>query len=120
MEEPEDHFGERVAATYDELADVFEPGAVNATLGLLAELAGSGRVLELGIATQAMRGHYVDFADAHGEYSTIPFRYVWPAELDLMARLAGMQLRERWGGWAREPFTGESRQHISVWVKPAG
>jgi SAM-dependent methyltransferase len=69
-------------------------------------------------ATQAMRGHYVDFTSGHGEYSTIPFRYVWPAELDLMARLAGMRLRERWGGWNNEPFTGDSRQHVSVWEKP--
>ena len=72
------------------------------------------------VATQSMRGHYVDLTGARGEYSTIPFRYVWPAELDLMARLAGLRLRERWGGWAREPFTGHSRQHVSVWEKPAG
>jgi hypothetical protein len=43
---------------------------------------------------------------------------VSPAELDLMARLAGMRLRERWSGWAREPFTAESREHLSVWEKP--
>jgi hypothetical protein len=43
---------------------------------------------------------------------------VWPAELDLMARLAGMSLRERWGGWQREPFTSESMSHVSVWQKP--
>jgi SAM-dependent methyltransferase len=242
--EPEDYFGERVAETYDGSTGVFAPGAVNATVGLLAELAGDGRALEFGIgtgrialplasrgvpvhgidlsramvarlrakpggdavgvrigdfattrvdgtfslvylvfntimnlttqdaqvacfgnaaahlepggcfvielgvpqlrrlppgqdilpwrlseeqivcysydfATQAMRGHYVNFSDGRGEYSTIPFRYVWPSELDLMARLAGLRLRERWGGWAREPFTGESRQHVSVWEKPA-
>jgi hypothetical protein len=70
------------------------------------------------VATQAMRGHYVEFADASGEYSTIAFRYVWPAELDLMAQIAGLRLRERWGGWAREPFTGKGRQHVSVWEKP--
>ena len=46
-----------------------------------------------------------------------PFRYVWPAELDLMARLAGMSLRERWSGWKREPFTSDSTQHVSVWEK---
>ena len=75
------------------------------------------------VATQAMTGHYVTFAGGRGEYRTMPFRYVWPAELDLMARLAGMRLRNRWAGWAREPFTGESRQHVSVWEKialPAG
>jgi SAM-dependent methyltransferase len=48
---------------------------------------------------------------------SIPFRYVWPAELDLMARMAGMKLRERWGDWTREPFTGESDKHVSVWEK---
>jgi SAM-dependent methyltransferase len=48
---------------------------------------------------------------------SIPFRYVWPSELDLMARLAGMTLRERWSGWKREPFTSETRKHVSVWEK---
>lgn len=54
----------------------------------------------------------------HGRCESGPFRYVWPAELDLMAQVAGMRLRERWAGWMREPFTGESRQHVSVWEKP--
>ena len=49
----------------------------------------------------------------------MPFRYVWPAELDLMAQLAGMSLRERWDGWTREPFTSESTSHVSVWQTPA-
>jgi hypothetical protein len=49
----------------------------------------------------------------------MPFRYVWPSELDLMARLAGMTLRERWSDWNREPFTSDSTKHISVWEKPA-
>jgi hypothetical protein len=48
----------------------------------------------------------------------VPFRYVWPAELDLMARLAGMRLRERWADWSRAPFTSESRSHVSVWELP--
>jgi hypothetical protein len=47
----------------------------------------------------------------------MPFRYVWPAELDPMARLAGMTLRERWAGWRREPFTSDSTEHVSVWEK---
>ena len=51
------------------------------------------------------------------ERVSVPFRYVWPAELDLMAELAGMTLRERWSGWKREPFTSDSRQHVSVWKK---
>jgi len=48
-----------------------------------------------------------------------PFRYVWPAELDLMARIAGLRLKERWAGWDRAPFTATSEQHVSVWEKPA-
>jgi len=71
-------------------------------------------------ATQAMSSNYVEVAGGRGEYRSIPFRYVWPAELDLMAQLAGMRLRDRWDGWTREPFTSESDQHVSVWEKPAG
>ena len=244
MEDEDGYFGERVAATYDETAEVYRPGAADAAAEVLAGLAGGGRALELGIgtgrialplarrgvdvhgidlsramvarlrakpggdaigvtigdfattrvdggfslvylvfntimnltsqdaqvacfrnaaehlepggcfvievgvpdlrrllpgqdvipwhisperwvfysydvATQAMRGHYIEFTDGRGEYRSIPFRYVWPAELDLMARLAGMRLLERWGGWAREPYTSESGQHVSVWEKPA-
>jgi len=70
-------------------------------------------------ATQAMSSNYVTVEGGRGEVRSIPFRYVWPAELDLMARLAGMRLRNRWEGWGRQPFTGESTQHISVWEKPA-
>ncbi|MER5210086.1 class I SAM-dependent methyltransferase [Streptomyces sp. NPDC002838] len=71
------------------------------------------------VATQAMSSHHVEVEDGRGSYWSVPFRYVWPAELDLMAQLAGLRLRERWDGWNREPFTSESRQHVSVWEKPA-
>jgi hypothetical protein len=47
-------------------------------------------------------------------------RYAWPAEYDLMARLAGLDLVDRWAGWDRSPFTAESRSHVSVWQKPTG
>jgi SAM-dependent methyltransferase len=70
------------------------------------------------VATQAMSSNYVEVVDGHGEYRSIPFRYVWPAELDLMAEIAGLWLRERWDGWTQEPFTSESRQRVSVWQKP--
>lgn len=53
------------------------------------------------------------------ETFSAPFRYVWPSELDLMARLAGMTLRERWADWDRTPFTGDSTSHVSVWQKPS-
>ena len=69
-------------------------------------------------ASQQYSGHYVEFSGGTGEYRTIPFRYVWPAELDLMARLAGLRLRDRWAGWNREPFTTDSPSHVSVWEKP--
>ena len=46
-------------------------------------------------------------------------RYAWPAEIDLMAQLAGMRLKDRWGGWRREPFTADSKMHVSVYEKPA-
>jgi len=71
------------------------------------------------VATQTMSSNYIQVIDGRGEYRSIPFRYVWPAELDLMAQLAGLELRERWDGWTREPFTSESRQHVSIWHKPA-
>ena len=51
--------------------------------------------------------------------SPFEFRYAWPAELDLMARIAGMRLRDRWAGWQREPFTADSRSHVSVYEKPS-
>ncbi len=70
------------------------------------------------VAQQATSHH---FRAAHGsgirEVKT-PFRYVWPSELDLMARLAGMSLRDRWASWDRSLFTGESISHVSVWEKP--
>lgn len=72
------------------------------------------------LTTQAMSSHHVRVEDGRGSFWSVPFRYVWPAELDLMARLAGMRLRDRWAGWTREPFTGESRSHVSVWEKTAG
>jgi SAM-dependent methyltransferase len=242
MDDEGGYFGERVAASYDESAEIFGPGAVDPAVEVLAELAGGGRALELGIgtgrialplarrgvavhgidlsramvdrlrakpggdavgvtigdfastrvdatftvvylvfntimnlttqdaqvaclasaaahlepggcfvievrvpelrrlppgqnvvpfhvsgtrwaydvydvATQAMSSNYVEIVGGRGEYRYFPFRYVWPAELDLMAQMAGMRLRERWDRWTREPFTSESRQHVSVWEK---
>ncbi|MGW0794633.1 class I SAM-dependent DNA methyltransferase [Streptomyces sp. NPDC002692] len=72
------------------------------------------------VATQAMSSHYVTIVDGRAEHQSLPFRYVWPSELDLMARLAGLRLSARWEGWARTPFTGESTRHVSVWEKPSG
>jgi SAM-dependent methyltransferase len=68
-------------------------------------------------AAQGLVSHHYWVIDGQLEIFASPFRYVWPAELDLMARLAGMTLRGRWGGWEREPFTGHSTTHVSVWEK---
>ncbi len=73
---------------------------------------------EIDVATQRLTSHHFEIVDGTVERLSIPFRYAWPSELDLMAQLAGMRLRERWSGWRREPFTGDSRQHVSVWAKP--
>ena len=244
MQEDDGYFGERVAARYDDDAEIFDPAVVDPVVDLLVELAGNGRALELGIGTgrialplaqrgvpvhgielskamaarlrakpggedigvtigdfatttvdgtfsvaylvfntimnlttqdgqvacfqnaaahlepggcfvievgvpgiqglqpgetfrvfhvsenrwgfdeydvpnQGLISHHFEIVDGRAERLSIPFRYAWPSELDLMAQLAGMRLRDRWGGWKREPFTSDSRKHVSVWEKPA-
>jgi len=74
---------------------------------------------EYDVATQGLVSHHYAAVDGRLEVVSMPFRYVWPSELDLMARLAGMTLRGRWSGWRREPFTSDSRKHVSVWEKTA-
>jgi SAM-dependent methyltransferase len=69
------------------------------------------------ISTQGLVSHHYWVEDGQLEVLSVPFRYVWPSELDLMARMAGMTLRERWSGWKHEPFTSESTTHVSVWEK---
>jgi SAM-dependent methyltransferase len=72
---------------------------------------------EYDAATQRLVSHHFSLVDGRWELRSIPFRSVSPAELDLMARLAGMRLRQRWSGWKREPFDAQSRRHLSVWEK---
>jgi SAM-dependent methyltransferase len=74
---------------------------------------------EYDVVSQGLISHHYTVVDGELEVVSMPFRYAWPAELDLMARLAGMRLRERWSGWTREPFTSDSDSHVSVWEKPA-
>jgi SAM-dependent methyltransferase len=74
---------------------------------------------EYDVARQAVVSHHYFVTGDEMETFSAPFRFVWPSELDLMARLAGMALAERWGDWDRTLFTSESRSHISVWVKSA-
>lgn len=72
---------------------------------------------EYDVVSQGLISHHYSVVDGTLDVFSAPFRYVWPSELDLMARLAGMTLRERWGGWKREPFTSDSGKHVSVWEK---
>ena len=72
---------------------------------------------EYDVVSQGLISHHYWAVDDTFESLSVPFRYVWPSELDLMARIAGMRLRERWSGWKREPFTSESTRHVSVWEK---
>jgi SAM-dependent methyltransferase len=73
---------------------------------------------EYDVVDQGLVSHHYNRTE-NGTFArwSIPFRYVWPSELDLMARLAGMTLRERWSGWKGEPFTNTSTKHVSVWQK---
>ena len=68
-------------------------------------------------ATQRSASHHFSLVDGEWVRLSVPFRSTYPAELDLMARLAGLRLRERFGGFGREPFTSESGRHVSVWEK---
>jgi hypothetical protein len=67
--------------------------------------------------TQRLSGRHYEFQDGKVVANPIEMRYAWPAELDLMARLAGMRLEDRWAGWRREPFTALSPSHVSVYAK---
>jgi SAM-dependent methyltransferase len=74
---------------------------------------------EYDVEHQGLISHHFSLVEGKWRLASTPFRYVWPEELDLMARAAGMTLRERWSGWQREPFTSESTKHVSVWAKQA-
>jgi SAM-dependent methyltransferase len=91
-----------------ELARVFELSADHVGLETFDDLAG-----------QVTWSHHWMKVDGRLVRHSAPYRYVWPPELDLMAQLAGLQLRERSGGWRGEPFTSESTTHVSVYEKPA-
>lgn len=71
------------------------------------------------VVTQRFTSNHVTVSpDGGGRFFRVPFRYAWPAEMDLMARIAGMSLKYRWAGWDRSEFTAESNNHVSVWEKP--
>jgi SAM-dependent methyltransferase len=66
---------------------------------------------------QIVHYQYIEISQGGVRLYPVPMRYAWPAELDLMARLAGLELRERWGGWDRSPFTAKSSSHVSVYAR---
>ncbi len=72
------------------------------------------------LAAQRYTSTYLVVEDGRARHLKVHFRFAWPSELDLMARMAGLRLKERTGGWGGEPFTGSSRSHVSVYERPAG
>jgi SAM-dependent methyltransferase len=73
---------------------------------------------EYDVVNQTLTSHHYWITDGRAELFHSPHRYGWPAEYDLMARIAGLTLDQRWANWNRDPFTAESTSHISVWRKP--
>lgn len=72
------------------------------------------------VVTQEFTSNHVTVTpDGAGRFYRIPFRYAWPAEFDLMARIAGLRLKHRWSDWDRSAFTSDSGKHVSVWEKPS-
>ncbi|WP_454851971.1 class I SAM-dependent DNA methyltransferase [Promicromonospora soli] len=69
------------------------------------------------VATQLFTSNHVTVTPDRGEFRVVPFRYAWPAEMDLMARIAGMRLKHRWADWDRSRFEHESTKQVSVWEK---
>jgi SAM-dependent methyltransferase len=97
------------------------PGQDSVPFAVAPDPAGGGGYLgfdQYDVATQQFTSNHVTVsADGKGRFWRIPFRYAWPAEMDLMARIAGLSLKHRWAGWDRSAFTAESTRHVSVWQK---
>lgn len=118
------------AECFRAVADQLEPGGCFVIENYIPRLPLPGETTQVFIATPTHLGfeeydlaaqiavsrHYW-FLDGELETFSSPHRYLWPGELDLMAKIAGLRLRERWSNWQREPFTSDSTMHISVWEK---
>jgi len=72
---------------------------------------------EYDVVNQRLTSHHYWSGDGRTTVFESPHRYAWPAEYDLMARIAGLTLRERWSSWRRAPFTADSTSHVSVWER---
>ena len=95
----------------------FDRGQRLATLGVEE---GSCRVeaSRHDLTQQVVESQVMTFSESGIELKPIKVRYAWPAEIDLMARLAGLEKVHRWSGWSKQPFTSESNSHLSVYRKP--
>jgi len=96
------------------------PGQDTVPFTVAPDRAGGGYIGfdQYDVVTQQFTSNHVTVGtDGHGQFRRIPFRYAWPAEMDLMARIAGLRLQHRWAGWDRAPFTADSTTHVSVWAK---
>lgn len=93
------------------------PGETVRAFAVSPQYVGFDRYTDMTEA-QLLTSHHYRVVGGQLDVFAVPFRYVWPAELDLMARIAGLVRRERWSDWTGQPFTGESTTHVSVWQKP--
>ena len=96
------------------------PGQDTVPFTVAPDPAGGGYVGfdQYDVVTQQFSSNHVTVsADGTGRFRRIPFRYAWPAELDLMARLAGLRLKHRWSDWDRSNLTADSTKHVSIWEK---
>jgi SAM-dependent methyltransferase len=91
------------------------PGSMGVPFAVTEEYIGIDDFIDRTHNQISRSRHFYRNDDGTFREFTAPFRYVWPAELDLMARIAGMKLEHRWEWWNRSPFTGESPSHVSVW-----
>ena len=85
-----------------------------------AEIHGASVLVDLGkfdANEQRVNARHLFISESGIEMFPVQLRYAWPGELDLMARLAGLRLRERWADWAGSPFTSSSKRHVSVYEK---
>jgi SAM-dependent methyltransferase len=95
------------------------PGAVGVPFTITEDYIGLDDFVDRTHLQISRSRHFRRTADGTFDEFTAPFRYVWPSELDLMARIAGMTLEHRWAGWDRSLFTGDSPSHVSVWRRSA-
>ena len=104
------------------VVEAFVPDIASFTDGRAArvdQVTTDSTVLEASVhdpVAQLVQYQYIVITQDGTRLYPVPQRYIWPSELDLMARLAGLELRERWGGWERSPFTASSSSHVSVYA----